>query len=46
MARDMATARVGAKVLGYGAVDVRNLKLLEGAVPKRVKDLGGIDFVM
>lgn len=46
MARDIATARVGSKVLGYGAIDVRNFDLLENAVQKCVKELGRIDFVM
>jgi 2,4-dienoyl-CoA reductase [(3E)-enoyl-CoA-producing], peroxisomal len=46
MAKDIATARPGAKVLGIGAVDVRNMKNLEAAVERTVKELGSIDFVM
>ena len=46
MAESIATARVGAKVLGYGAVDVRDIKVLEDAAQKCAKELGGIDFVM
>lgn len=46
VAKDLATARVGAKVLGYGAVDVRDVKSLEAAVSRCVAELGGIDFVM
>ena len=46
MARDIATARKGAKVLGIGAVDVRKVESLEAAVEKCVGELGGIDFVM
>lgn len=46
MAKEIATARQGAKVLGYGAVDVRNPQSLKEAVEKCVKELGGIDFVM
>lgn len=46
MARDIATARTGAKVLGIGAIDVRKFESLEAAVDRCVKELGGIDFVM
>ena len=46
MARDIATARRGAKVLGLGAVDVRSIESMQTAVEKCVKELGGIDFVM
>lgn len=46
MARDIATARSGAKVIGLGAVDVRSVESLQNAVEKCVKELGGIDFVM
>lgn len=45
-AKDIATARKGAKVLGLGAVDVRSIEGLEKAVAKCVQELGGIDFVM
>lgn len=46
VAADIATARPGAKVLGYGDIDVRKLKSLEEAVSKCVAELGGIDYVM
>ena len=46
MARDIATARKGAKVLGIGAVDVRRVESLQKAVEKCVSALGGIDYVM
>lgn len=46
MARSIATARPGAKVIGIGAADVRSMESLEAAVARCVKDLGGIDFVM
>lgn len=46
MARDIATARPGAKVLGFGSVDVRSIESMQTAVERCVKELGGIDFVM
>ena len=46
VARDIATSRNGAKVLGIGAVDVRSMASLEKAVDRCVKELGGLDFVM
>ena len=46
MAKDIATARKGAKVVGVGAVDVRSIESLQTAVEKCVKELGRIDFVM
>ena len=46
MAKDIATARKGAKVLGLGSVDVRSMESLQASVDKCVKELGGIDFVM
>ena len=46
MARDIATARRGSKVLGIGSVDVRKVESLQEAVEKCVQELGGIDFVM
>lgn len=46
MARDIATARKGAKVLGIGSIDVRNIESLQAAVDRTVKELGGIDYVM
>lgn len=46
MAKDIATARSGAKVIGIGAVDVRSFESLTKAVDTCVKELGGIDFLM
>ena len=46
MAKDIATAREGAQVLGIGSVDVRSIQSLEAAVASCVSRLGGIDFVM
>ena len=46
VANDIATAREGAKVLGIGNVDVRNIETLQAAVDRTVKELGGIDYVM
>lgn len=45
-AKDIATARPGAKVIGIGAVDVRKYDDLKNAVDRCVKELGAIDFVM
>ncbi|KAB8072325.1 hypothetical protein BDV29DRAFT_196952 [Aspergillus leporis] len=45
-AQDIATARPGAKVIGIGAVDVRQFESLKDAVDRCVKELGGIDFVI
>ena len=46
MAKDIETARGGAKVLGLGNVDVRKIESLEAAAEKCAKELGGIDYVM
>jgi len=46
MAKDIATARKGAKVLGIGSVDVRKVASLQDAVERCVKELGSVDFVM
>ncbi|KAL9008232.1 MAG: hypothetical protein Q9173_006625 [Seirophora scorigena] len=46
MALDLATARQGARVLGFGSVDVRSIQSLQAAVDGCVKELGGIDFVI
>lgn len=46
MAKDIATTRKGAKVLGLGSVDVRSIESLQASVDKCVKELGGLDFVM
>ncbi|KAL5356481.1 hypothetical protein BJX96DRAFT_142870 [Aspergillus floccosus] len=45
-AKDIATARPGAKVIGIGAVDVRKFESLKAAVDRCVSELGGIDFVI
>jgi peroxisomal 2,4-dienoyl-CoA reductase len=44
MAKDIATARSGAKVIGIGAVDVRDPQALQDAADRCAKELGGIDF--
>lgn len=46
MAKNIGTARSGAKVIGIGAVDVRKIGDLDAAVKRCVDELGGIDFVM
>lgn len=46
MAKSIATARKGAKVLGLGNVDVRSIESMNKAVEHCVKELGAIDFVM
>lgn len=46
VARSIATARSGAKVIGIGGVDVRKLEHLEASVERCVRELGGIDFVI
>ncbi|CAI6337362.1 unnamed protein product [Periconia digitata] len=46
MAKDIATARKGAKVLGLGAVDVRKPEALDAAAERCAKELGSIDFVI
>lgn len=46
VAQDIATARPGAKVVGIGAVDVRNFEDLKNAAERCVKELGSIDYVM
>ena len=46
MARDIATARQGAKVVGIGNVDVRKFEDLKKAAEKCVEELGGIDITM
>jgi peroxisomal 2,4-dienoyl-CoA reductase len=46
VAKDIATCRPGAKVIGIGAVDVRNFNDLKSAAERCVKELGGIDYVM
>jgi len=46
MAKNIATARKGAKVVGIGAVDVRKIEDLEKCVTRCVEELGGIDYVI
>ncbi|KAL4876465.1 oxidoreductase [Aspergillus karnatakaensis] len=46
VAKDIAAVRPGAKVLGYGAVDVRSFDSLKDAVDRCVKELGAIDYVI
>ena len=46
MARSIATAREGAKVIAIGDIDVRKIETLGRAVDRCVQELGGIDFVM
>lgn len=46
MAKDIATARQGAKVIGIGGLDVRSIDSIKTAVDRCVKELGGIDYVM
>ena len=46
MAKDIATVREGARVLGLGSVDVRNIESVQASVDKCVKQLGRLDFVM
>ena len=45
-ARDIATVRPGAKVIGIGGCDVRKLEDLQAAADRCAKELGGIDYVM
>lgn len=45
-AKEIATVRPGAKVIGIGAVDVRNFDSLKAAVDRCVSELGGLDFAM
>ncbi|KAK8160781.1 sporulation protein SPS19 [Phyllosticta citrichinensis] len=46
VAADIATARPGARVLGFGNVDVRNPESLQDAADRCAKELGSIDFVI
>ncbi|KAK3352815.1 hypothetical protein B0T25DRAFT_518014 [Lasiosphaeria hispida] len=45
-AKEIAKVRPGARVIGIGAVDVRNFEDLKSAADRCVKELGGIDFVV
>ncbi|KAK2817669.1 hypothetical protein FQN49_007981 [Arthroderma sp. PD_2] len=46
MAKDIATARAGSKVLGIGSVDVRSFESVKKAVDRCVEELGSVDFVI
>ncbi|EXJ91570.1 2,4-dienoyl-CoA reductase (NADPH2) [Capronia epimyces CBS 606.96] len=46
VAKDIATARPGSRVLGIGAVDVRSVESLQQAIDTCVRELGGIDFLI
>ncbi|OJJ48227.1 hypothetical protein ASPZODRAFT_2123531 [Penicilliopsis zonata CBS 506.65] len=46
VAREIASVRSGAKVMGIGAVDVRQFDSLKNAVDRCVAELGGIDYVI
>ncbi|PGH09010.1 hypothetical protein AJ79_05805 [Helicocarpus griseus UAMH5409] len=46
MAKDIATARPGAKVIGAGNVDVRKFDSLKNEAERCVRELGSIDFVI
>jgi hypothetical protein len=45
-AKEFATIRPDASVIGIGAVDVRDFEALKAAVYRCVMELGSIDFVM
>jgi len=45
-AKEISTLRPGAKVLGLGNVDVRDVRSLKAAADKTVAELGRIDFVI
>ena len=45
-AQEIATVRPGAKVIGIGAVDVRQFNDLKNAAERCAKELGAIDYVM
>lgn len=46
VAEQLATVRKGARVLGYGGIDVRDFDGLRTAVDSCARELGRIDFVM
>ena len=46
VAKDIATARSGARVLGFGNIDVRSVESLQKAAEQCAEQLGGIDFLM
>lgn len=45
-AKDIATVRSGAKVIGIGGVDVRDPKALSDAADRCAKELGSLDFAI
>ncbi len=45
-AKEIGQLRSGAKVIGIGGTDVRNVKSLKEAVDRTVQELGKIDFVI
>ncbi|KAK6876208.1 Peroxisomal 2,4-dienoyl-CoA reductase SPS19 [(3E)-enoyl-CoA-producing] [Candida tropicalis] len=45
-AKEIASLRSGAKVLGVGGIDVRKIDSLKSAVDKTVAELGRIDYVI
>ncbi|KAM4055053.1 enoyl-(Acyl carrier protein) reductase [Hirsutella rhossiliensis] len=45
-AKDIATARPGARVIGIGGCDVRQMESLQAAADRCARELGGIDFVI
>ena len=45
-AKSIATVRPGAKVIGIGGVDVRNLQDLESSAQQCAQELGSLDFVI
>ncbi|CAN3374653.1 hypothetical protein DIURU_000049 [Diutina rugosa] len=45
-AKEIAQLRPGAKVIGIGAVDVREVQQLKDAADRTVRELGRIDFVI
>ncbi|KAH7023142.1 hypothetical protein EDB80DRAFT_745264 [Ilyonectria destructans] len=46
VAKDIATVRAGAKVLGIGGCDVRKVESLQAAADRCAQELGAIDFVI
>ncbi|KAK5990547.1 Peroxisomal 2,4-dienoyl-CoA reductase SPS19 [Cladobotryum mycophilum] len=46
VARDIATVRPGAKVIGIGGCDVRSFESLKAAADRCVQELGKIDYVI
>ncbi|KYK56899.1 hypothetical protein DCS_03905 [Drechmeria coniospora] len=45
-AKEIATVRAGAKVIGIGGCDVRKPESLQAAADRCARELGGIDFVI